>query len=386
MYTKKMAIEDPFSLKQSLSRNLLTQTNKYIINIISKSCLYFVLHTHCVIENLQVEVNLKEEKCNIVEKLIAETGILDAKKSNGLLEEDHDDQEDEDDDVTNIENGDESFLQTGDSDEDEENDDLFYFNKPKPSKTKRTRKVSTKNPGTLESINNLTKEIDSLLKLKSLSNENDTKNSLSIELESIASNTQQQGLESEDLDMEDEEVELGLVDESENNEDEGEEETEGCDNESSTGIESESAEDSFFTNDKFKTKLEHENGCITNGSSLDECEAASRSCINYILKRVVEMNENFFEIMPNVELTTTFESKEKNREQASKNFKFTANTLGFSKSPPLTCSICNKDGHLQSDCPQDRLPTLEDLPSMTDKWREVLDNICRCIMGKMLTI
>jgi terminal uridylyltransferase len=42
MYTKKMAIEDPFLLKQSLSRNLMTQTNKHIIYVISKACLYFV--------------------------------------------------------------------------------------------------------------------------------------------------------------------------------------------------------------------------------------------------------------------------------------------------------------------------------------------------------
>jgi len=93
------------------------------------------------------------------------------------------------------------------------------------------------------------------------------------------------------------------------------------------------------------------------------------------------MNENFYEQLPNVALTKMLEPIEKNREQAAKNFKFTANTLGFPKSPPLICSICNKDGHLQNDCPQDRLPKLEELPKMTDKWREVLDNICRCIMG-----
>ena len=35
MYTKKIAIEDPFLLKQSLSRDLLTQTNKHIVYVVS---------------------------------------------------------------------------------------------------------------------------------------------------------------------------------------------------------------------------------------------------------------------------------------------------------------------------------------------------------------
>jgi len=82
MYTKKMAIEDPFLLKQSLSRNLLTQTNKHVIYVISKACLYFVNVTR----GLSVSGSgTAGEK--IVEKLILDTGILEAKKrNNGLLD------------------------------------------------------------------------------------------------------------------------------------------------------------------------------------------------------------------------------------------------------------------------------------------------------------
>lgn len=45
MYSKKMCIEDPFYLKQSLSKGLITQTNKYIVNVIAKACMHFVLST-----------------------------------------------------------------------------------------------------------------------------------------------------------------------------------------------------------------------------------------------------------------------------------------------------------------------------------------------------
>ena len=384
-----MAIEDPFSLKQSLPRNLLTQTNKYIINVISKSCLYFVLNTHCVIENLQTEPGIKEEKFKIVEKLIAETGILDAKKTNGLLEDDHDDQDEDENDIENIENGDDSFLQTGDSVDEDENDDLFYYNKTKPDKIKKTRKISTKKTNTLENINNLTKEIGSLLKLKSLPNDNldinDAKNSLSLETESPASLTPLQCNESEDLDLDDEEGDLG--NDSENNDEdvtEEEEETDNDENQSSTDIESENNDDSFFKLDSLETKTEYEQSSLLNKYSTNEYETAARSCISYILKRIVETSETFYEQMPNVTVTLLAEAKESVREQAKKNFKFTASTLGFPKSPPLICSLCNKDGHLQNDCPQDRLPTLEELPKMTDKWREVLDRICHCIMSNLI--
>lgn len=48
MYSKKLCIEDPFYLKQNLSRRVITQTNKYIANVIAKTCLYFVHQTQCI--------------------------------------------------------------------------------------------------------------------------------------------------------------------------------------------------------------------------------------------------------------------------------------------------------------------------------------------------
>lgn len=48
MYSKKMCVEDPFYLKQNLSKSLITQTNKYIVNVIAKTCLSFVFNTHSI--------------------------------------------------------------------------------------------------------------------------------------------------------------------------------------------------------------------------------------------------------------------------------------------------------------------------------------------------
>ena len=46
------------------------------------------------------------------------------------------------------------------------------------------------------------------------------------------------------------------------------------------------------------------------------------------------------------------------------------------------CSLCNKEGHLEKDCPQDRLPELENLPNLTENWKIVLNSICVHIIGK----
>jgi len=109
MYTKKMAIEDPFLLKQSLSRNLLTQTNKHIIHVISKACLYFV----SVTKGLSV-IGTGTTGDKIIERLISDTGIIEAKKRNkGLLCTEEDLNENDDNvDIDDAElNGDEDIFE-----------------------------------------------------------------------------------------------------------------------------------------------------------------------------------------------------------------------------------------------------------------------------------
>jgi hypothetical protein len=114
MYSKKLAIEDPFSLKQSLSRNLLTETNKFIIGAISKCCIYFVNKTD----------STSNSNSRIVDDLIAETGINDAKKSNRQMDDgmDSDDEELDEEEEDQEEDDEEGALENGDFEEESESE------------------------------------------------------------------------------------------------------------------------------------------------------------------------------------------------------------------------------------------------------------------------
>lgn len=42
------------------------------------------------------------------------------------------------------------------------------------------------------------------------------------------------------------------------------------------------------------------------------------------------------------------------------------------------CSICKRDGHLKDECPEDfKKIELKPLPAMTERFREILDGLCR---------
>ncbi|CAB1323973.1 unnamed protein product [Coregonus sp. 'balchen'] len=48
------------------------------------------------------------------------------------------------------------------------------------------------------------------------------------------------------------------------------------------------------------------------------------------------------------------------------------------KPPTVVCSICKRDGHLKDDCPEDfKKIELKPLPPMTDRFRDILDGLCR---------
>ncbi len=51
----------------------------------------------------------------------------------------------------------------------------------------------------------------------------------------------------------------------------------------------------------------------------------------------------------------------------------------ISETPPLVCSLCNKEGHLQNDCNENIMPTLDELSALTDDWCQVLDSVCTYI-------
>uniref|UniRef100_A0A672U9C7 Terminal uridylyl transferase 4 n=1 Tax=Strigops habroptila TaxID=2489341 RepID=A0A672U9C7_STRHB len=48
------------------------------------------------------------------------------------------------------------------------------------------------------------------------------------------------------------------------------------------------------------------------------------------------------------------------------------------KPPTIVCSICKRDGHSKNDCPEDfKKIDLKPLPPMTDRFREILDIVCK---------
>uniref|UniRef100_A0A667Z506 Terminal uridylyl transferase 4 n=1 Tax=Myripristis murdjan TaxID=586833 RepID=A0A667Z506_9TELE len=48
------------------------------------------------------------------------------------------------------------------------------------------------------------------------------------------------------------------------------------------------------------------------------------------------------------------------------------------KPPTVVCSICKRDGHLKDECPEDfKKIELKPLPPMTDRFRDILDGLCR---------
>lgn len=53
------------------------------------------------------------------------------------------------------------------------------------------------------------------------------------------------------------------------------------------------------------------------------------------------------------------------------------------KPPTIVCSICKRDGHSKNDCPEDfKKIDLKPLPPMTDRFREILDIVCKRCFGK----
>lgn len=408
MYTKKIAIEDPFSLKQSLSRNLMTQTNKYIINVISKTCLYFVSNTHCYSDS-KLEI-IKSDKYKIVDKLIEETGILDARKSNKELDEDVD--EYDENYMDNVENDDVTVQHDDSFDEDEdddEDDDLFYLKKKQKNDIKSVRKSEAP----AEKLDNkLSKDIDSLLKLNEFSSLNGQLSSIETTTTSSSISTPVENLDLESNETEnennEENVDVEDVDLDEDNENEdddrdtGEEiedlDREDDDDEDDEDEESENTEENDDSDDypaestiKNKSKYRLDSNELADkdlNSNFNDImrqnnQNVVKSCLRNLIEKVVELNESIYECIPVIDLKMLNTLGENNK---SKNFsclfKFTANDMGFAKNPPMICTLCNKDGHLQADCPQDRLPKLEELPVMTEHWREVLTKVCNRIMGK----
>lgn len=114
MYTKKLSVEDPSSPRQSLSRNLSSMTNKYLTNVIRKTCVYFVFRTSGLSASSSSGTSSPTSSLNIIEQLSAETGIHVSDRGDDEMSEDDDEM---DSDVN------EESDQDDDDDDDEDDDD-----------------------------------------------------------------------------------------------------------------------------------------------------------------------------------------------------------------------------------------------------------------------
>ncbi|KAK3090095.1 hypothetical protein FSP39_009133 [Pinctada imbricata] len=58
-------------------------------------------------------------------------------------------------------------------------------------------------------------------------------------------------------------------------------------------------------------------------------------------------------------------------------YEFTQNTLSDGKGPSVICVVCEKEGHLKSNCPEETLPELKPLPPMTKQHLQFLNSVIK---------
>jgi hypothetical protein len=150
MYTKRISIEDPYNMRQSLSRNLANLTSKYIINIIRKSCVYFSANTHSIRGGGDSSSGAPKETFKLIDRLIEETGIAEARKFSSCNDSDEEREDDEsaqhDDDSDDSssggstignESGDETEIEDENEDDAETNGVFVEYENPEGSNLER---------------------------------------------------------------------------------------------------------------------------------------------------------------------------------------------------------------------------------------------------------
>ncbi|XP_053286293.1 terminal uridylyltransferase 4 isoform X3 [Pleuronectes platessa] len=74
------------------------------------------------------------------------------------------------------------------------------------------------------------------------------------------------------------------------------------------------------------------------------------------------------------------DESEKDENVSSEDLHYVFDKMIFTggKPPTVVCSICKRDGHLKDDCPEDfKKIELKLLPPMNERFREILDGLCR---------
>ena len=62
----------------------------------------------------------------------------------------------------------------------------------------------------------------------------------------------------------------------------------------------------------------------------------------------------------------------------------TRHFLCLFQGPSVFCGICEKEGHLKSNCPEELLPDLKQLPPVTKQHLKLLTNVIKAVPGMYL--
>ncbi|XP_028259272.1 terminal uridylyltransferase 4 [Parambassis ranga] len=103
------------------------------------------------------------------------------------------------------------------------------------------------------------------------------------------------------------------------------------------------------------------------------------------LKDMVLSEENTPSLSPNGLLDSEEEEEEEEEEEKEKcvpsadlHYVFDKMIFTGGKPPTVVCSICKRDGHLKDECPEDfKKIELKPLPPMNDRFRDILDGLCK---------
>ncbi|OBS78013.1 hypothetical protein A6R68_19598 [Neotoma lepida] len=100
------------------------------------------------------------------------------------------------------------------------------------------------------------------------------------------------------------------------------------------------------------------------GEDLEECGEHVDGTLLIDLNRI-SLNEK------------SFPEENSPRDQSDFFYEFRKLTFTKGKSPTVVCSLCKREGHLKKDCPEDfKRIQLEPLPPLTPKFSNILDQVC----------
>ncbi|XP_067369100.1 terminal uridylyltransferase 4 isoform X2 [Channa argus] len=122
------------------------------------------------------------------------------------------------------------------------------------------------------------------------------------------------------------------------------------------------------------------------GDALDPSIKKDEKALDVSLMNMVLSERSKPSFSPNGLLDSDMEGEEEEDEEEEENrvlpkdlhYVFDKMIFTGGKPPTVVCSICKRDGHLKDDCPEDfKKIELKPLPPMNDRFRDILDGLCK---------